>query len=86
MEKSNTLAKDIASHLLKIQAVYLKPEESSLKYSVSSRFIQITDDACLSRDCTLIENGFRNNKSGILRGRSDCRNDDWVGIPWCHYS
>ena len=31
-----TLAKDIASHLLKIQAVYLKPEEPfSIKLRVS---------------------------------------------------
>ena len=31
-----TLAKDIASHLLKIQAVYLKPEEPLLRHLVSS--------------------------------------------------
>lgn len=38
-----TLAKDIASHLLKIQAVYLKPEEPLLGHQVSShRFIRTT--------------------------------------------
>ena len=37
-----TLAKDIASHLLKIQAVYLKPEEPFTWASgINHRFIQI---------------------------------------------
>ena len=38
-----SLAKDIASHLLKIEAVYLKPEEPLLGHLGSSPlFIQIT--------------------------------------------
>ena len=34
-----TLAKDIASHLLKIQAVYLKPEEPFTWHLVSSHHL-----------------------------------------------
>ena len=37
-----TLAKDIASHLLKIQAVYLKPEEPLLGHLVSNRRFILT--------------------------------------------
>ena len=38
-----SLAKDIASHLLKIEAVYLKPEEPLLGHLGSNpQFIQIT--------------------------------------------
>ncbi|MFR6967912.1 orotate phosphoribosyltransferase, partial [Streptococcus pneumoniae] len=55
-----TLAKDIASHLLKIQAVYLKPEEPFTWASGIKSPIYTDNRVTLAypETRTLIENGF----------------------------
>ena len=73
-----TLAKDIASHLLKIQAVYLKPEEPFTWASGIKSPIYTDNRVTLAypETRTLIENGFVEAIKKPSRGRSHCRNCD----------